>query len=146
MGSAIPVTLSVTGKISLSDSELPPITPADIHVLLAESERLSRLVVGNLFRRSGYRGTEFSSSACNCLAAMYIREFVVTELGVVTFIMMFVVFQGTMFLSYEYLPCSHCRQHWCTSFGVPQRHAGGIQSYPCGTLHIPFSSWRGLVR
>lgn len=31
-------------------------TPADVHVLLVDHERLSRLVVGNLFRRAGYQG------------------------------------------------------------------------------------------
>ena len=34
----------------------PPIAFSEIHVLVVDSERLSRLVVGNVFRRSGYKG------------------------------------------------------------------------------------------
>ena len=36
--------------------------PEDIHVLLVDDERVSRLVVGNLLRKCNYRGNAFSIS------------------------------------------------------------------------------------
>ena len=37
--------------------QLNNLAPEDIHVLLVDDERLSRIVVGNLLRKCGYRGT-----------------------------------------------------------------------------------------
>lgn len=36
--------------------QLNNLAPEDIHVLLVDDERLSRIVVGNLLRKCGYRG------------------------------------------------------------------------------------------
>lgn len=33
-----------------------PVEPSDIHVLLVDDERLSRIVVGGLLRKCSYRG------------------------------------------------------------------------------------------
>ncbi len=37
----------------------PTLNPADIHVLLVDDERLTRLVVGNLLRACKYKGKDY---------------------------------------------------------------------------------------
>jgi len=45
------------GPSNPSLKKLKNLSPEDIHVLLVDDERLSRLVVGNLLRKCNYRGT-----------------------------------------------------------------------------------------
>lgn len=35
---------------------VPTLAPSDVHVLLVDDERLSRVVVGNVLRKCNYRG------------------------------------------------------------------------------------------
>jgi hypothetical protein len=41
---------------------VPTLAPSDVHVLLVDDERLSRLVVGNVLRKCAYRGEPLSRS------------------------------------------------------------------------------------
>ena len=34
------------------------VAPNDVHILLVDDERMSRVVVGNLLRKCGYKGAE----------------------------------------------------------------------------------------
>ena len=60
---AAPLVDLVAGTVAWPNSssaglkQLNNLEPADIHVLLVDDERLSRIVVGNLLRKCGYRGT-----------------------------------------------------------------------------------------
>lgn len=47
----------MSGSGPASAGGMPLISPGDIHVLVVDDERLSRLVVGNQFRRCGYQVT-----------------------------------------------------------------------------------------
>ena len=59
---AAPLVDLVAGAVAWPSSstaslkQLNNLEPADIHVLLVDDERLSRIVVGNLLRKCGYRG------------------------------------------------------------------------------------------
>lgn len=39
---------------------VPTLAPSDVHVLLVDDERLSRVVVGNVLRKCAYRGEALS--------------------------------------------------------------------------------------
>jgi hypothetical protein len=39
---------------------MPTLAPSDVHVLLVDDERLSRVVVGNVLRKCAYRGEMLS--------------------------------------------------------------------------------------
>jgi hypothetical protein len=59
---AAPLVDLVAGTVAWPNSstaslkQLNNLEPAGIHVLLVDDERLSRIVVGNLLRKCGYRG------------------------------------------------------------------------------------------
>ena len=65
-----PLLQQQTSQHDLLNSLVMPHTlaPSDVHVLLVDDERLSRMVVGNVLRKCNYRGAALSCTPQGALA------------------------------------------------------------------------------
>ena len=60
-----------SGPSNASLKRLTNLSPEDIHVLLVDDERLSRVVVGNLLRKCNYRGNHRLLITVSCALSIY---------------------------------------------------------------------------